>query len=523
MIPTSLADVAAAVGAPLPHGADVSDDAGATAPSPTTVTAVTTDSRTAGPGALFVAVVGERTDGHDHARAAVDAGAVAVLAARPLHVGVPVLVVADAVAALSSLATAVLAARRAVPAPFHVIALTGSSGKTSTKDLLATVLAAGGEEVVAPPGSYNNELGVPLTVLSTTATTRHLVLEMGARGPGHIAWLTSIARPDVGAVLNVGSAHLGEFGSRAAIAAAKGELVEALPDARHGGVAVLFADDGAVAAMAGRTRAAVVTAGRSTASAVRALDVHLTDGRASFTLVDARGGDEGDGGDGVSSGSSARVALRLVGEHHVDNAVVAAACALAVGEPLERVAAALGSAGPASPHRMAITERPDGVMVVDDAYNANPESVRAALRALTALRGPAKQRRTWAVLGEMLELGADRIAEHDRVGRYAVRLDVSRLVVVGEGARPLHLGAVMEGSWGEESAWVPDARAALALLAAEIAPGDVVLVKGSNSTRLHELADALADGAAPAGAAPPGPASAGPASATASTPTGGAG
>ena len=491
MIATALADVVAAVGARVDDGPDG---------APATVTAVTTDSRTAGPGALFVAVAGERTDGHDHARAAVAAGAVAVLATRPLRVGVPVLVVPDAVAALSSLATAVLAARRALPAPFHVLALTGSSGKTSTKDLLADVLAAGGEEVVAPPGSYNNELGVPLTVLSTTTTTRHLVLEMGARGPGHIAHLASAARPDVGAVLNVGSAHLGEFGSRAAIAAAKGELVEALPDAAQGGVAVLFADDGAVAAMAGRTRAAVVTAGRSTASAVQALDVHLADGRASFTLVDARDGAPGPGtGPGTGSGPrSADVTLRLVGEHHVDNAVVAAAMALAVGEPLERVAAALGASGPASPHRMAITERPDGVTVLDDAYNANPESVRAALRALTALRGPAKARRTWAVLGEMLELGADRIAEHDRVGRYAVRLDVSRLVVVGQGARPLHLGAVMEGSWGEESAWVPDAEAALELLAAEVAPGDVVLVKGSNSTGLHELADALAAGAAPA-------------------------
>ena len=501
MIATRLADVAAAVGARLPDGPDGPDGPDNFDGVPVTVTAVTVDSRTAGPGALFVAVVGERTDGHDHARAAVEAGAVAVLATRALSVGVPVLVVPDAVTALSSLATAVLAARRALPAPFHVLALTGSSGKTSTKDLLATVLAAGGEEVVAPPGSYNNELGVPLTVLSTTTTTRHLVLEMGARGPGHIAWLTSVARPDVGAVLNVGSAHLGGFGSRAAIAAAKGELVEALPDAAHGGVAVLFADDGAVAAMAGRTRAAVVTAGRSTASAVQALDVRLSDGRASFTLVDARDGDAAGAGTGAGPGHgprSAEVGLRLVGEHHVDNAVVAAAMALAVGEPLERVAAALGASGPASPHRMAVTERPDGVTVVDDAYNANPESVRAALRALTALRGPAKQRRTWAVLGEMLELGADRVAEHDRVGRYAVRLDVSRLVVVGQGARPLHLGAVMEGSWGEESAWVPDADAALALLAAQIAPGDVVLVKGSNSTRLHELADALAAGAAPA-------------------------
>ncbi len=485
MIPMTLAEVASAVRGTLAGGAD--PDA--------RVAAVTTDSRTAAPGSLFVAIAGERTDGHDHARPAIQAGAPAVLAERPVDAPA-VLVPRGTVAALSDLAAATLERRRSAGSPFAVVGITGSSGKTSTKDLLASVLRSAGRDVVSPAGSFNNEIGLPLTALSVTATTEVVVLEMGARGRGHVAALAATARPDVGAVLNVGSAHLGEFGSREGIAAAKGELVEALAP---GGTAVLFADDGYVAAMAERTRARVLTAGHGAGRDLRAADVSLDPaGRASFTLLER------------ASGQEQRVTLALVGEHHVDNAVVVAACVRAVdaalgaapgdqpGAGLRAIAAGLGAARADSPHRMALTERPDGVTVVDDSYNANPESVRAALRALTALRGADKERRTWAVLGEMLELGDDSIAAHDGVGRYAVRLDISRVVAVGAGARPLHLGAVMEGSWGEESAWVPDADAALALLVEEIQPGDVVLVKGSNATGLRAVADALVAGAAPA-------------------------
>ncbi len=488
MIATTLAQVARATGGTLAGGADPH------AP----VTAVTTDSRTAAPGALFVAIAGARTDGHDHAAAAVAAGAPAVLAERDVDAPA-VLVPGGTVAALSALAADTLARRRTDDSPFTVVGITGSSGKTSTKDLLAAVLRSAGREVVAPAGSFNNEIGLPLTALSVTERTEVLVLEMGARGRGHIAALTATARPDVGAVLNVGSAHLGEFGSREAIAAAKGELVEALAP---GGTAVLFADDGAVAAMASRTRARVLTAGHGAACDVRAEDVRLDErGVASLTLLER------------ASGQREPVTLQLVGEHHVDNALVVAACATALGLTLGEVAAGLRDARADSPHRMAVTHRPDGVSVVDDSYNANPESVRAALRALTAMRGPDKQRRTWAVLGEMLELGAGTIAAHDGVGRYAVRLDISRVLAVGAGARPLHLGAVMEGSWGEESAWVASADDALDLLAAEIQAGDVVLVKGSNATGLQGLADALVAGAAPAA-----PATAPPAGAPSSAP-----
>ncbi len=479
MIPTTLREVAEATGGRLAGGADPA----------AVVDAVVLDSRAAAPGCLFAAVPGERTDGHDHAAAAVAAGAVAVLGER--EVAAPCVVVpSTTAAALADLARAALARRRAGEPGLEVLGVTGSSGKTTAKDLLAAVLTTwlGADAVVAPPGSYNNELGVPLTALRAGADTRALVLEMGARGAGHIAALCAVTAPRIGVVLNVGSAHLGEFGGPEAVARAKGELVEALP---ADGVAVLNADDHAVAAMASRTAARVVTFGLGEGADVRAAGVRLdAGGRASFDLL-------------VPGAAPVPVALRLVGEHHVENALATAAAAHAAGVPAEVVARGLGGAVPASRYRMEVTERPDGVTVVNDAYNANPESARAALRALTALRGPGKARRTWAVLGEMLELGAASTLEHDALGRYAVRLDISRVVAVGPGARPLHLGAVMEGSWGEESAWVPDADAALALLARELAPGDVVLVKGSNATGLHALGEELAAGGPAAGGGAP--------------------
>ncbi len=475
MIRIALGDVAAATGGRLTGGADAAAE----------VTGVVVDSRAVASGDLFAAVPGTRVDGHDHAAGALGSGAVAVLAERDLGDGVPAVVVPGRVLdALPALAREVLARRRALPAPFDVVGVTGSSGKTSTKDLLAAVLAPAGP-VVAPPGSYNNELGVPLTALRVEEDTRALVVEMGARGAGHVAHLCGIVGPRVGAVLNVGSAHLGEFGSVEGIAAAKGELVEALPAAGEGlldgGVAVLNADDARVAGMATRTRARVVTTGWSTGADVRAQDVQLDPmGRARFTLVSAL-----DAGPGEVA-----VQLLVHGEHHVSNALAAAACGLAVGVPLDEVAAALGRAGAASPGRMQVTERADGVVVVNDAYNANPESMRAALRALKSMQRPGG--RTWAVVGEMLELGAAARDEHDAVGRYAVRLDVSRLVAVGKGARPVHTGAVLEGSYAEESVWVPDLEAAEQLLADELAPGDVVLVKSSNGAGLRVLGERLA-------------------------------
>ncbi|MFG1806588.1 UDP-N-acetylmuramoyl-tripeptide--D-alanyl-D-alanine ligase [Streptomyces sp. NPDC049040] len=467
MIPLSLAEVARAVGGST-H--DIPDD-GLLVTGP-----VVKDSREVVQGALFVAFAGERVDGHDFAAQVVEAGAVAVLAARP--VGVPAIVVDDVQAALGALARHVIERLGAT-----VVALTGSAGKTSTKDLLAQLL-----ERLAPtvytPGSLNNEIGLPLTALQADEGTRHLVLEMGARGVGHIAYLTGLTPPRIGAVLNVGSAHIGEFGGREQIAQAKGELVESLPDAASGGIAVLNADDPLVLAMADRTKARVVLFGESEQAHVRATDITLNDrGQAVFRLRTPTG--------------CADVTLRLYGEHHVSNALAAAAVASELGMPAEEIAIALSAAGSLSHWRMEVTERPDGVTVVNDAYNANPESMRAALRALAAMGRSAQAAggRTWAVLGKMAELGGEALAEHDAVGRLVVRLNVSKLVAVGgTEAAWLQMGAYNEGSWGEESVHVSDAEAAIDLLRAEVRPGDVVLVKASRSVGLEAVALALTGG-----------------------------
>ena len=455
MIEMTLADVADVLDAHLAGGAD---------PDAIVLGPVVTDSRQVRAGSLFVALPGERVDGHDFAADAVASGATAVLASHDLDV--PCVVVGDVAVALGRLARVVVDRLDVT-----VVAVTGSSGKTTTKDMLASVLSRLGP-VVAPEGSFNNEVGLPVTALRCDESTAVLVSEMGARGTGHIAYLCTITPPDISVVLNVGSAHLGEFGSRQAIGKAKSEIVAALPP---DGLAVLNADDPIVAGMAEVTQAPVLLVGESPAARVRARDVRLdAAGRASFTLVD---------GD-----ASAAVTMRLVGEHQVANALSVAGVARALGMDVVTVAEALSAVEPASRWRMEVTERADGVTIINDAYNANPESVRAALKALVGIAGP---RRSWAVLGEMRELGDDALHEHDAIGRLAVRLDVDRLVAIGEGARAIHLGAAHEGSWGRESLWVPDRDAALELLRAELEPGDVVLVKGSRAVGLERVAAAL--------------------------------
>ncbi|MFE6618422.1 UDP-N-acetylmuramoyl-tripeptide--D-alanyl-D-alanine ligase [Streptomyces sp. NPDC057740] len=459
MIALSLAEIAEVVGGQT-H--DIPD------PSVQVTGPVVRDSREVEPGTLFAAFVGERVDGHDFAEKVVEAGAVAVLASRP--VGVPAIVVADVQTALGALARHVVRRLGAT-----LVALTGSAGKTSTKDLIAQVLRNKAPTVFTP-GSLNNEIGLPLTALSATEETKFLVLEMGARGIGHIRYLAGLTPPKVGLVLNVGTAHIGEFGGREQIAQAKGELVESLPE---DGAAILNADDPLVRAMASRTKAKVILFGESDEADVRAENVRLTDsGQPSFMLH-------------TPSGCS-DVTMRLYGEHHVSNALAAAAVAHELGMSAEEIATALSEAGSLSRWRMEVTERPDGVTVVNDAYNANPESMRAALRALVAM---GKGRRTWAVLGKMAELGDEALAEHDAVGRLAVRLNVSKLVAVGgREASWLQLGAYNEGSWGEESVHVSDAQAAVDLLRSELRPGDVVLVKASRSVGLESVAEALLAG-----------------------------
>lgn len=463
MIALSLAEIASATGGRI--SAPGSGD-------PDLVTSVVADSREVLPGSLFTCIPGERVDGHDFAHVAMEQGAIACLTDRELP-GIPCIVVDDTVAALGRLAHWYRRERLRA----RVIGITGSSGKTTTKDLLAQVLAAAGP-TISPRGSFNTEVGLPLTVLTADDTTAFLVLEMGMRGLGHIAELMAIAEPEVGVLLNVGTAHLEMVGSREGIARAKGEIVEGLP---ADGWAVMNGDDALAMSQAERTKATVVTFGEGGSCAVRAVDVRVDAGAcASFTLESAGSGDH----------DSARVTLTFPGEHMVSNALAAAAAALSMGMSIPDVARALSAARPVSRWRMEISETSTGITVVNDAYNANPESMRAALKALVAM---ANGRRTWAVLGEMRELGEASLDEHDAIGRLAVRLDVSKLVCVGAATKVMHLAASNEGSWGDEAMWVADPDAAIALLRDQLRPGDIVLVKASRSVGLERIASALVE------------------------------
>ncbi len=452
---------------------------------------VVTDSREAEPGSLYVAKPGEHADGHAFVGSAFENGAVLALTEREVNDAdgkpFPAVVVEDAVLAMGALAAECVrrmrAARAAVGEQLTVIGITGSAGKTTTKDLLAGILSAAGP-TVAPQGSYNGEVGVPLTVFRADNNTRYLVIEMGATGIGHIAYLADIVRPEIGVVLGVGSAHAGEFGGVENIAQAKGELVESLPDA---GTAILNLDDARVAAMRARTTATVLgftsSSGHPDDLAVRALNVSTgPEGHPGFDLQLP------DGGQPVS------VSSRLIGVHHVANLLAAAAAAFAAGIPAADIAASLSSQAPVSRWRMERTERADGVTIINDAYNANPESMRAALRTLADL---GRGRRTWAVLGAMLELGEDSIREHAAVGTQVVRLNIDRLLVVGREARPLYISAIQEGSWGDECSFTETADQAFELLQSELRPGDLVLFKSSNGVGLRHLGDRIAQ-AAPA-------------------------
>jgi UDP-N-acetylmuramoyl-tripeptide--D-alanyl-D-alanine ligase len=353
------------------------------------------------------------------------------------------------------------------------IGVTGSSGKTSTKDLLAHVTRRLGP-TVAPTGSFNNEIGHPLTVLRADEDTRYLVLETSARGIGHIAYLTRIAPPHIGVVLNVGSAHIGEFGSREVVARAKAELVEALTPE---GTAVLNSDDPLVRTMAARTPAKIVTFGRAPDATVRATEEWLDErGRARFSLVTPEG--------------TAPVTLRLHGAHMVSNALAVAATARELGLPLSEIADAMSEATSVSRWRMEVSERADGLTVVNDAYNANPESVRAAL---DALRHMSQGRRSYAVLGGMAELGAVSRQEHEKIGRYAAESGVSGLVVIGETAAPILVGAKQVGSWTGECVQVDDTAAAVTALGERLRSRDVVLIKGSRVAGLEQVAQAVLD------------------------------
>ena len=456
MIPLSVGQIAGITGAKADRVAD---------PAALVTGPVIADSRQAVPGSLFAALPGERADGHDFAPAAVAAGAVVVLATRPA--GVPALIVDDVPAALASLARAVLDRN----GDLVVVGITGSSGKTTTKDLAAQLIETLGP-TVSPRNSYNNEIGLPLTVLRVTGQTRYLIAEFSARAPGDITRLCAVAPPRLGAVLCVGHAHAGEFGSIEDVARAKAELPEALPP---DGVALLNADDPRVLAMAGRTAGRVVTFGRAAAAAVRADGVTVDEaGRPSFTLV--------------TEEASAPVRLRLHGAHNVANALAAAAVARELGISVAAIAAGLSAAVARSRWRMEFTERPDGVTVINDAYNANPEAMRAALGTLAVL---ARSRRAFAVLGYMTELGGQAREFHEQAGLLAAEAGLAGLIVVGDDAAPILSGARAHHSWHGELLAVPDAAAAVQAMQQRLRRGDVVLVKGSRAVRMERVALAL--------------------------------
>lgn len=439
---------------------------------------VVTDSREVLPGSLYVARRGETTDGHAFTRAAAEAGAVCALVEHPVEdAPITQVVAGDSTQALGELAHAHLEDLRSHTG-ITVVAITGSVGKTTTKDLLAQVLGAHAP-TVAPQLSFNNEVGAPLTVLRADTTTRYLVLEMGASGPGHLTYLTGIAAPDIAVELRVGSAHLGGFGSREAVARAKVELVDGeLP----GATTVLNADDDLVSAMASHAKGPVLrfSIDEGVPADVHALDITVDeDDHPSFTLVTPEG--------------RAHVELGLVGAHNVHNALAAATVCHVLGLGTADVADTLGGATALSPHRMAVAEvGVDGhrVTVIDDAYNANPDSMGAGLRALSSL---AHGHRTIAVLGEMLELGDASRDLHRRVGELAARLGIDVVVVVGEEAGPL-LEPLRDHAVTEHAA---TAEEATALVRGLLRDGDVVLVKGSNGSGVWRTADALTGQGAP--------------------------
>ncbi len=438
------------------------------------VLGVTTDSRTVTPGDLYVAIVGERVDGHDFVSDALAAGAIASLVTKPVDgnhvlVGQTVSGVDGAIKALGLLAKR----ERLSLSPRAVVGVTGSSGKTSTKDLIGHLLAAHGN-TCAPVGSPNNELGLPMTILEASATTEYFVLEMGMRGLGDINYLCEIAAPSIAVVTNVGQAHIGELGSVDAIAQAKSELVHNLPVI---GLAILNYDDQRVRAMAKSAECRVMTYGFSEQADIYASEIELT----------AEGGYEFTVRTPVGSGS---FVLNLLGEHNVSNALAAIAVGIEVGMTLAEISGALSSVQQKSKWRMEKHQLPGDVLLINDAYNANPESMAAALKTLATIPHAG---RTWAVLGTMHELGDEAVAEHDRIGRLAVRLDIGQVVVVGESARTLHLGATQEGSWDQESVWFPDFSGASDYIVERVAPGDVLLFKASRSEGFEQLAQDVED------------------------------
>jgi UDP-N-acetylmuramoyl-tripeptide--D-alanyl-D-alanine ligase len=430
-----------------------------------------TDSRLVSEGSIFFAKPGAEADGHDFVADAKSRGAVVAVVQRPVDVEITQLLVPDTVVALGLLASWLIDELKAIN-DLKVIGITGSNGKTTTKNMLRAILSQVGN-TIAPIESFNNVVGAPISILRADLQTQFLVVEMGAEGLGSITYLAKMAQPDVAVILKVGMAHAGEFGGIENTAKIKGELAEAVGEDAH---LFLNADDGLVAAMKDRTKAKVHWFGTSAQAGLWASKISLSKSGTSFVL-------------NWPDGTTSAVQLSILGEHHIMNALAAASVSSLLGASHEQIVNALEKMELAERWRMQRIERPDGVIVINDAYNASPDSMKAALQTLAQLGRMGT--RTVAVLGEMAELGEYSRHEHDSIGRLVVRLNIDQLVVVGEGAKLIHMGATQEGSWDGESQFFPSIAEALEYLRGILADGDTVLVKSSKSANLRFLGDEL--------------------------------
>ena len=436
---------------------------------------VETDSRLVNLGSLFFAKPGEEADGHDFVSDAIQKGAIAAVVERELPDQINQILVKDTVQALGDLAAWLVSELRS-RGNLRVIGITGSNGKTTTKNMLREILSKVGE-TTAPIESFNNHVGAPISILRADSKTKFLIVEMGAKGLGSIDYLAKMAQPDIGVILKVGLAHVGEFGGIETTAAIKSELAGAM---KSDGQLVLNVDDSMVRKMKEISKAPVTWFGTDFEANYRAEDITLTALGTSFTMC-------------WPDGEKETITLQIIGDFHIMNALAAAATSYLLGASKEQIRDGLQSLELAERWRMQRSVRSDGVTIINDAYNASPDSMKAALQTLAQLGQLGS--RTVAVLGHMAELGDLSISEHDAVGRLVVRLNIGQLVVVGDEAKIIHMGASQEGSWDGESRFFSTIDEALEYLRGILSQGDTVLVKSSKSANLRFLGDRLMEAA----------------------------
>lgn len=422
--------------------------------NPGSFTGITTDSRKVKPGMLFAALPGRTFDGHDHVEQALASGAVTALVSKDVKTGLPTLKVPDVLKALGT-----LAAFWRTQCPARVVGITGSNGKTTVKEMIASILQLTGD-VLATEGNFNNELGLPLTLFRLDQGDEYAVLEMGASNPGDIAYLAGIARPDVGVITNVGPAHLQGFLNIEGVAAEKGELYTALSSS---GAAVINAAEPWLEMWQQANTADTTYYFNGENSHVQAIkqdnEVVISTPIGEFPLQ-----------------------LRLPGEHNLANALAATAVCVALGVPLADIKRGLEAVKPV-PGRLSIVSARGGWTVIDDTYNANPASLYAALQVLASQGGEP-----WLVIGDMLELGADSRKMHAEVGDAARSLGVRRVFAVGEATR-----AAVD-AFGDLAKHFDSKEALTAALRSQLKPGVACLVKGSRSMGMEQVVHAIVNG-----------------------------